>query len=298
MPALALHAYFGRALAISAGVHALVAALVMLRPMWQNSTPWQLPDSVDVGIVTVGDVAALGGGVAAAGPKQVAQVAAPEPAAKAPEPAQAPEPEPVEMAQEPDSVPVAPLPPKAPAKPKSNPKPVKADTPKKPVVKQSAKATGAPGKSNTSAAVAERGAIDGGSTPSASSALSSIMAKYQKPGGKGDGEGLGDQRGGRDGVAASGIASNFYHRTLVARIRQFWNVPPGVESDGLATVFALVIGRDGALQAVNLVKSSGDRLFDASAEKAVHAAAPYSPVPQSIEAPLRVEVRLIPENKN
>ena len=301
MAGLALHDYFGRAVAVSVGVHALIAALVFLRPMWQNSPAWQLPDAVDIGIVTSGDVAALGGGAAAAGPKQLAQTPAPAAAPADPEPVESPEEsEAVDPPEEPDVVPVAPAPPKVQAKPKPATKPSKAEKAQKQVSKPTAKGLKSADKPPVSAHTSAVGSSGntGASSPSASSALSSIMAKYQKPGGQGDGAGMGDHGTGRDGVGTSGIASNFYHRTLVARIRQFWNVPPGVDSEGLATVFALVIGRDGALETANLVKSSGDRLFDASAEKAVHAAAPYNPVPQSIAAPLRVEVRLIPENKN
>lgn len=300
MAALAPNQFLGRALAASMGLHLLVVIVLVVRPFGRGAAELPIPQGVDVGIVNVGDIPNLGGGAAAAGARQIASPKSAPPAAMPePEPEAAAEPAAVEYQPEPDAVSLAPARPK----PKAGSKPKVAAVAKskvdksiaKPAVPATGKTTRTATPSGNSGAGAEAGT---GSSPSAASALSAVMAKYQKPGGRGDGSGLGDQAGGRDGVGRAGIAADFYHRTLVARIRQYWNVPPGIEAEGLNSIYALVIGRDGSLVSANLVKSSGDRLFDASAEKALHAAAPYNPVPQSIPAPLRVEVRLIPENKN
>jgi protein TonB len=129
---------------------------------------------------------------------------------------------------------------------------------------------------------------------SALGGLNELLSKSKKGSGAGGGQGDGTG-GGTSGSGFGGVAGNLYHAALHRRIKSFWQVPAGIETRNLASKFELKIARDGRLMVAKLVQSSGSDLFDASASAALRSASPFDPVPQSLGAPYRVTITLVPD---
>lgn len=103
-------------------------------------------------------------------------------------------------------------------------------------------------------------------------------AGYPGEGG-GDGQGGGSLGGGSGGVARTDIER--YYGLLAERVRNFWTVPPGLPNlEKLEVVIIFDVARDGNIRKLRIEKSSGNRIYDTAALRAVERSAdPALPPP-------------------
>jgi TonB family protein len=87
--------------------------------------------------------------------------------------------------------------------------------------------------------------------------------------------------GGRGGPS---LAS--YTDRITAEIHQYWAIPDTIDKNLTATV-AVRILKDGTVYILGMEKSSGSRVFDALARKAVERASPVTRPPQEMEIGIR-----------
>lgn len=73
-----------------------------------------------------------------------------------------------------------------------------------------------------------------------------------------------------------------YKNLIVHAISRNWIIPPNLEAN-LSCQFEIQLARDGAVEAVRLIRSSGDPILDRSAETAIYRSSPL-PVPSDSEA--------------
>lgn len=99
---------------------------------------------------------------------------------------------------------------------------------------------------------------------------------------------------GASGSGTGNMALGFYLSSLQRQIHSWWQVPSGMQQRNLAVRIELTISRSGELLGTKLIESSGSDLFDNSASTALRNAAPFDPLPNSIDDPLQLVVRLIP----
>ncbi len=97
--------------------------------------------------------------------------------------------------------------------------------------------------------------------------------------GGGDGQGGGSLGGGSGGVARSDLER--YYGLLAERVRSHWSVPLNLSNLGdLRTTVAVDVARDGTVRNLRIETSSGNRIYDERALKAVEVAAnPQFPEP-------------------
>jgi len=112
--------------------------------------------------------------------------------------------------------------------------------------------------------------------------------------GSSDGSGIGVGFG-KDGWSGSGGTGNFpyqwYVHALKKKLDQNWNVTGGF-SKRIYVQVAFLIDRNGSMIVRDVIKSSGDDLFDRQALRAVDASAPFPPLPKDYKEPtLRVHIR-------
>ncbi len=76
-----------------------------------------------------------------------------------------------------------------------------------------------------------------------------------------------------------------YYSRIKARVMGQWALPKGVlrEHNNLLAVLNVVILRDGTLARLSFEKSSGNRFYDQSAERAVRKASPFPPLPEWVK---------------
>ncbi len=104
--------------------------------------------------------------------------------------------------------------------------------------------------------------------------------KVGHPGeGGGDGQGGGSLGGGSGGVARTDIER--YYGLLAERVRGFWTVPPNLPNlESLKVVVIFDVARDGKIRKLRIEKSSGNRIYDTVALRAVERSAdPALPPP-------------------
>lgn len=73
-----------------------------------------------------------------------------------------------------------------------------------------------------------------------------------------------------------------YKNLIVHAISRNWIIPPNLEDD-LSCQFEIQLAHDGAVEAVRLIRSSGDPILDRSAETAIYRSSPL-PVPSDPDA--------------
>jgi protein TonB len=97
--------------------------------------------------------------------------------------------------------------------------------------------------------------------------------------GGGDGQGGGSLGGWSGGVARSDI--DRYYGLLGERVSNFWTVPPSLtDLDKLKTIVIFDVSREGAIRGLRIEKTSGNRVYDTAALRAVQRAAnPSFPTP-------------------
>ncbi len=81
----------------------------------------------------------------------------------------------------------------------------------------------------------------------------------------------------------------YYLRQLQSKISQSWAPPRAATAGGERAIVVFEIGRDGQIKEPAVEKSSGNRIYDQSALRAVMEASPFPPLPPEFRAPsLRV----------
>lgn len=90
--------------------------------------------------------------------------------------------------------------------------------------------------------------------------------------GGGDGQGGGSLGGGSGGVARTDIER--YYGLLAERVRNFWTVPPNLPNlENLEVVVIFDVARDGKIRKLRIETSSGNRIYDTAALRAVERSA-------------------------
>jgi protein TonB len=79
-----------------------------------------------------------------------------------------------------------------------------------------------------------------------------------------------------------GFEYDFYLALIQSKIERNFRPPPGVRGDHMATV-SFTITRNGSVENIGLVQSSGNLLIDQAAERAVRAAGHFPPLPPQYE---------------
>ncbi len=72
-------------------------------------------------------------------------------------------------------------------------------------------------------------------------------------------------------------------------INDHWAVIRGSAMEKRVAIVALELSREGGLVRTSVIKSSQDRLFDLSVERAIHQAAPFPPIPPPVWEKIREE---------
>ena len=86
-----------------------------------------------------------------------------------------------------------------------------------------------------------------------------------------------------DGAAIDPRLAAYYTR-IKARVMSQWALPRGVLPEHkLLAVLNVVILRDGTVARLSFERSSGNRFYDQSAERAVRKASPFPPLPETIK---------------
>jgi colicin import membrane protein len=96
--------------------------------------------------------------------------------------------------------------------------------------------------------------------------------------------------GGADG-AQVGLARRLYYTEIWNAIRRQWSLPEFLKSQHLETVLIVVVRRDGKVLDLRVEKSSGNEIYDESAQRAVRKAEPLPPFP-AIYSPAQEEIGL------
>lgn len=87
-----------------------------------------------------------------------------------------------------------------------------------------------------------------------------------------------------------------YFQGLIRQIEQVWVYPELAARSSMQgqAIYDIVIRRDGTLQKLVAVKSSGFLVLDSEVERAVRAAGPYNPIPSRIDRdPLVIRIRFV-----
>ncbi len=103
-------------------------------------------------------------------------------------------------------------------------------------------------------------------------------------GGAGKGAAAAARRPG--GVSNGGSSSGSYIDKITTEIHQYWAIPDTLDKNLTATV-AVRIMKDGTVYIIGMEKSSGNRIFDTLARKAIERASPVTPPPQEMEIGIR-----------
>ncbi len=89
-----------------------------------------------------------------------------------------------------------------------------------------------------------------------------------------------------DGVLMDEEALKWFH-AVRSRVNSNWSVFGRHERGERITVIAVRVGDDGGLLNASIYKSSSDRVFDLSAMRAVHQAAPFPAIPPTLKDKIR-----------
>jgi colicin import membrane protein len=88
------------------------------------------------------------------------------------------------------------------------------------------------------------------------------------------------------GGSPGGSSSGSYTDRIIAEIHQYWAIPDTLDKNLTATV-AVRILKDGTVYILGMEKSSGNRIFDTLARKAIERASPVTRPPQEMELGIR-----------
>lgn len=103
-------------------------------------------------------------------------------------------------------------------------------------------------------------------------------------GGGGDGQGGGSRGGGSGGVARTEIER--YYGLLAERVRNNWTVPMSLaDVEKLKAEIIFDVARDGVIRDLRIEKSSGNRVYDAAALRAVKRSSDpaFPPLPNTVK---------------
>ena len=79
------------------------------------------------------------------------------------------------------------------------------------------------------------------------------------------------------------IAVKEYYNSIWSLIKSNWVIPEYLKGRGLVVVIGLKVGRDGKVKDLKIEKSSGNKVFDDCAVKAIRASEPFPPLPKEIK---------------
>ena len=79
-----------------------------------------------------------------------------------------------------------------------------------------------------------------------------------------------------------GFEYDFYLALIQSKIERNFRPPPGVRGDHMATV-SFTITRNGSVENIGLIQTSGNLLIDQAAERAIRAAGHFPPLPPQYE---------------
>jgi TonB family protein len=94
---------------------------------------------------------------------------------------------------------------------------------------------------------------------------------------------------------------NIYFSVVRNKVMQSWVIPENLIEDvySLEAIVTFTIYADGHISDVNLEESSGNRYFDESVLRAIRKAAPFPPLPTSInKKSIEIGIRFRPEEKD
>jgi TonB family protein len=89
-----------------------------------------------------------------------------------------------------------------------------------------------------------------------------------------------------DGGSPGGSSVGSYADMITAEIHQYWAIPDTLDKNLTATV-AVRISKDGTVYILGMEKSSGNRIFDTLARKAIERASPVTRPPREMEMGIR-----------
>jgi TonB family protein len=142
-----------------------------------------------------------------------------------------------------------------------------------------------------------------------------VMAREESSGGRGQGAAAGDAVGtggkatGEEGVTEEGgggfrltplnapeVQYISYFASIKRKIELVWQYPYEAAVAGIQGELTLdfVIARSGAVDSVELVRSSGSKLLDDEAIRSIRVAAPFDPIPSGYKIPsLQIRGRFV-----
>jgi protein TonB len=142
-----------------------------------------------------------------------------------------------------------------------------------------------------------------------------VMAREESSGGRGQGAAAGDAVGtggkatGEEGVTEEGgggfrltplnapeVQYISYFASIKRKIELVWQYPYEAAAAGIQGELTLdfVIARSGAVDSVELVRSSGSKLLDDEAIRSIRVAAPFDPIPSGYKIPsLQIRGRFV-----
>jgi TonB family protein len=88
------------------------------------------------------------------------------------------------------------------------------------------------------------------------------------------------------GGSPDGSSLASYTDKITAEIHQYWAIPDTIDKNLTATVTVRIL-KDGTVYILGMEKSSGSRVFDALARKAIERASPVTRPPQEMEIGIR-----------
>jgi protein TonB len=142
-----------------------------------------------------------------------------------------------------------------------------------------------------------------------------VMAREEPSGGRGQGAAAGDAVGtggnatGKEGVTEEGgggfrltplnapeIQYISYFASIKRKIELVWQYPYEAAAAGIQGELTLdfVIARSGAVNSIDLVRSSGSKILDDEAIRSIRKAAPFDPIPAEYKIPsLQIRGRFV-----
>ncbi len=193
--------------------------------------------------------------------------------------------------------------PKPPAPKPAPPKPVAAKpAPAKPApVKSPAKPAPAAAKSQSKGESAKPAAAQSKPAESSEGSLTSALAGVKGLIGKGSATGHEGATGtdtrsgsGQGGKQAGALAEQIYAGQIQVAIQRHWQMPGELANRKIKVVLGLRIGSDGIVRDVWVDESSGVRMFDETALRAVRAASPLPAPPTTTNGYYEVYPRFTP----
>ncbi len=78
-------------------------------------------------------------------------------------------------------------------------------------------------------------------------------------------------------------ALKMYYDAVWERIKGNWKIPGYLKGKGLIVVISIKLRKDGTVEDMYIERSSGNRVFDDFAVKAIKASSPFPPIPDAVK---------------